>query len=341
MNPNQPQPPEIPNDGSLPAPEEPYAQAYTPPEAAQPQQPAQNPDLYPPYPVASNQPEQYNPETVNNSYNQPQPPTQPGQLPAVNPSYQQNPYQARTPGNLNPYQGTPRPIDSNTGMDSFKSTKASRPSSRKIMLLVGGLIILIIISIAIWSIFIAKNNQEQSANSNESSSSTTEINDEPQAIEAQSMDYMSMACNNVGLSNASIYDSTSSKPIVLFTEANETQFLRSDISVDDKDRTVPDDEYQQIQLVGCLSRKETTNTGVKCEVTDETEKTRTLSLYNVKYQLTIREALTAKVISNNDIDSAATKCPLEMKIIQNDPKIYVTPNAEKVNKVIRAEGSSN
>ena len=143
------------------------------------------------------------------------------------------------------------------------------------------------------------------------------------------LDYANV-CNGATITNAITTKSTI-RPIAFFDEVttNSGQYSRSDVGLEDKTWEADYTKYTDTQLVGCLTRVKETDSGIKCDLTDDNKKEQKVPVYNVTYRLTVRDALTGQLLGTKNIDATTTTCPYFATYTLTNPKIYAIP--EKAN----------
>jgi hypothetical protein len=257
-----------------------------------------------------------------------------GQLPAVDPVYQANnlPQNSYGSGQFNRPSGPPN----NIGPSSKKSgLKIDKATSFKIIGFICGLLLVGLIFWLLWANF-------SSSNSNSTSAPDSDNFPEPQSqpatassISANSLNDLAAVCKSTQVSNAPAYKPGSQSPVGLFIESSDDNYIVSDIVLENQTLVATDQNYAQVQTVGCLTRQSTSDTGINCTFEDsDTKKTRDLDLYTVTYDLSIYETKTNNKISSSQVQGSSTKCPLEATISKSDPKLYVAPDASQVNQII-------
>jgi hypothetical protein len=140
------------------------------------------------------------------------------------------------------------------------------------------------------------------------------------------LDYANV-CNGTIISNVNVIKGTI-RPIAFFDEVttNSTQYSRSDVGLEDKTWEADYTKYLDTQLVGCLTRVKETDTGIKCDLTDDNNQDQKVSVYNVTYRLTVRDAVTGQELGTKNIDASTTTCPYFATYTLNNPKIYAIPD---------------
>ena len=156
-----------------------------------------------------------------------------------------------------------------------------------------------------------------------------------QIIAASLLDY-STVCSGSRITNTSMTDAKK-RPIAFFDEVttNSGQYSLSDVALEDSTWEADYTKYTSTQLVGCLTRIKETDTGIKCDLTDDNQKDQKVSVYNVTYRLTIYDASTGQALGTKNIEATASTCPYFATYTQNNPKIYALPEKAVLSAAVK------
>ncbi|MCP4420416.1 MAG: hypothetical protein GY805_27740 [Chloroflexi bacterium] len=129
--------------------------------------------------------------------------------------------------------------------------------------------------------------------------------------------HLSETCKGTAIDVAAEYDASSSDlhPIVLFEQNTvENQFYNllfpSQTDLPTEWTVAVDGDYSTIELVGCLSRVETTLVDT-CEgyELDDSDKDGAVEIYDATYELTIYSPKTGEVVGIETIETFQDECP--------------------------------
>ena len=79
-------------------------------------------------------------------------------------------------------------------------------------------------------------------------------------------------------------------------KVHPTSVISSDVVLEDSTWEADYNKFTSTQLVGCLTPIKETDTGIKCDLTDDNKKEQKVSVYNVTYRLNIYDATTGKLL---------------------------------------------
>ena len=156
-----------------------------------------------------------------------------------------------------------------------------------------------------------------------------------QVTAASLLDYATV-CNGSKITNVNA-SNAKTRPIVFFDEVttNSGQYSLSDIGLEDKSWEANYTKYNETQLVGCLTRIKETDTGIKCDLTDSDQKDQKVSVYNVTYRLSVRDAVTGQLLGTKDLEASTTTCPYFATYTLDNPKIYAIPDKATLSKAVK------
>jgi hypothetical protein len=149
------------------------------------------------------------------------------------------------------------------------------------------------------------------------------------------LDYANV-CNGAVITNISPTKATV-RPIAFFDEVttNSSQYSRSDVVLEDKTWEADYAKYTATQLVGCLTRIKETKSGILCDLTDDNNKDQKVSVYNVTYRLSVRDAETGQILGTKTIDASTTTCPYFATYTLDNPKIYAVPDKATLSRAVK------
>ena len=185
--------------------------------------------------------------------------------------------------------------------------------------------------IIIAGLIIGRNYYSKTANTKNINSSDSAVIH----INANSKDDFVNVCNGNKISNATSYAKTP-RLIALFEESemNSETYYPADSYIKDTTWIAKDNEYNKINIVGCLKRQVEKYTSKTCEVIEKSGKKISLKLYTVDYQLILREAQSGKTLGTYEIDETDTTCPTNAYYTDTSEKFYSSPNKSKLTQLI-------
>ena len=199
--------------------------------------------------------------------------------------------------------------------------------TKRLFLTIIGIILIIVIVVGVFAILISKDSKDTKTNG------PTPGNNR---IDAASLLDYSTVCNGSRIVNTTITDAKK-RPIAFFDEVttNSGQYSLSDVVLEDSTWEADYNKYTSTQLVGCLTRIKETDTGIKCDLTDDNKKEQKVSVYNVTYRLNIYDATTGKLLSTKNIEGTSSTCPYFATYTQNNPKIYALPEKAVLSAAVK------
>lgn len=337
MNPNR-------RNSSVPQPNHPPEEHYNAPIDPANYQVPENFRIVTPNNTVDTSQDYYNPEqlTPDNSYSPESMQTpqeshqaaatqQPSNLPPIDPTYTPNSYQLPSRMSAsqinNPGQfAMPRPTS-----DSKLKRSKRQWWFKPLIISITALILVIGLLLVIFSVFGGSNQDKDNASN---SSKPSETN--PTSVVVANLSDLSNSCQSIKIDNAAKFNNSYPAPIALFTETTKAgEYILSDVKLADSSIVVNKNNYLQSQLVGCFSVVKTTDTGKTCKFQDEnSDKQRNLALYNVEYELIIRDAKTSQQLLKKPVAGTDESCPFTTTFNESNPKLYADPNIIEVNKII-------
>ena len=206
-------------------------------------------------------------------------------------------------------------------------TDETNAKTKRLFLTIIGVILIIVIVVGLFAVLISKDSKDTKTNG------PTPGNNQ---IKATSLLDYSTVCSGSRITNTSITDAKK-RPIAFFDEVttNSGQYSLSDVALEDSTWEADYTKFTSTQLVGCLTRIKETDTGIKCDLTDDNKQEQKVSVYNVTYRLTIYDASTGKLLSTKNIEGVASACPYFATYTQNNPKIYALPEKSVLSAAVK------
>lgn len=244
----------------------------------------------------------------------------------IKPSTDQ-PVEPLTIATNNSHEKTIKPQGSIKAEATVVETDETNAKTKRLFLTIIGIILIIVIVVGVFATLISKDSKDTKT------SGTTPGNNR---IDAASLLDYSTVCNGSRIVNTTITDAKK-RPIAFFDEVttNSGQYSLSDVVLEDSTWEADYNKYTSTQLVGCLTRIKETDTGIKCDLTDDNKKEQKVSVYNVTYRLNIYDATTGKLLSTKNIEGTASTCPYFATYTQNNPKIYALPEKTVLSAAVK------
>ena len=206
-------------------------------------------------------------------------------------------------------------------------TDETNSKTKRLFLTILGVILIIVIVVGVFAILISKDSKDTKTKG------PTPGNNQ---INASSLLDYSSVCSGSKIINAITTDAKKRR-IAFFDEVttNSGQYSLSDVALEDSTWEADYTKYTSTQLVGCLTRIKETNTGIKCDLTDDNKQDQKVSVYNVTYRLTIYDASTGQLLDTKNIEGTASSCPYFATYTQNNPKIYALPEKSVLSAAVK------
>ena len=239
----------------------------------------------------------------------------------------QQPIEPQTLPTGSSHEKTVTPQGSSKSEATVVENDETNAKTQRLFFSIVGIILIVLLVGGIFIALIYKDSKDTKTNAPTSGNSL---------ITATSLLDYANVCNGAKITNANM-KSTTIRPIAFFDEVttNSGQYSRSDVSLEDSTWEADYTKYTDTQLVGCLTRIKETDTGIKCDLTDDSKQDQKVPVYNVTYRLTIRDAVTGQLLATKNVDGTATTCPYFATYTQTNPKIYAVPDKATLSAAVK------